>query len=514
MIMKLHATDLRTAEAVRFIEKMRTGPFFLYLPYTAPHLALNEPAEWTSRYDRKISVEIWKLHAAGSFKSTKEEFASPPLAPRIERLTSEGLFHQRQPPTTMSRIIPQNRRLNRRRFLRGLATTISLPLLAKDARGPKDPNPMPAGQARQFLWRGLAELDESARVFEEHLDSLAIRDRDGLLCSQPYYRLDTGEIRLWKRADFKGVAEMCNYALIENPADWLNYENTVGAMGKYASYKVTKFLSSQRKDLRAIQDAQRAVETILAISREGSKFETGFLPKPFGGLATASESKSISGDNWEYTLFGCWHFRQATPNRTLAAEVDEEIIRWAEYCMRHDLAIEYCQREGGFSSVATPEKTLHYLGFYLAILILAGEISQDKKYPAVLNQRLTPIVKNDLFYKTSAGFAHPNQVNMVAHGLYLCIKKNILVDECTRALKYWWERGLKSISSDGLAYERSGVTDLNQVEPGWGQGAVHPSMRYMLWHSNEKGATSAITANSGALLDKVLPGEPGVEKRP
>jgi len=45
-----HVTDLITKEAVSFIEAKRDGPFFLYVPYTAVHLPIDEPKEWLDRY--------------------------------------------------------------------------------------------------------------------------------------------------------------------------------------------------------------------------------------------------------------------------------------------------------------------------------------------------------------------------------------------------------------------------------------------------------------------------------
>lgn len=45
-----HVTDLLTNEAIRFIEKKRSGPFFLYVPYTAVHLPIDEPKEWLDLY--------------------------------------------------------------------------------------------------------------------------------------------------------------------------------------------------------------------------------------------------------------------------------------------------------------------------------------------------------------------------------------------------------------------------------------------------------------------------------
>lgn len=45
-----HVTDLLTREAVQFIEKKRAEPFFLYVPYTAVHLPIDEPREWLDKY--------------------------------------------------------------------------------------------------------------------------------------------------------------------------------------------------------------------------------------------------------------------------------------------------------------------------------------------------------------------------------------------------------------------------------------------------------------------------------
>jgi arylsulfatase A-like enzyme len=45
-----HVTDLLTKEAVGFIARQRGGPFFLYVPYTAVHLPIDEPKEWLDKY--------------------------------------------------------------------------------------------------------------------------------------------------------------------------------------------------------------------------------------------------------------------------------------------------------------------------------------------------------------------------------------------------------------------------------------------------------------------------------
>ncbi len=47
---KGHVTDLITKEATDFIEAKPGGPFFLYVPYTAVHLPIDEPKEWQDLY--------------------------------------------------------------------------------------------------------------------------------------------------------------------------------------------------------------------------------------------------------------------------------------------------------------------------------------------------------------------------------------------------------------------------------------------------------------------------------
>lgn len=45
-----HVTDLIAREAIRWIEGRDAKPFFLYLPFTAPHIPIDEPKAWLDRY--------------------------------------------------------------------------------------------------------------------------------------------------------------------------------------------------------------------------------------------------------------------------------------------------------------------------------------------------------------------------------------------------------------------------------------------------------------------------------
>lgn len=59
-----HSVDLITAEAVRFIERKRERPFFLYVPFGAPHPPLQEEARWVKPYEGVIESESRRLYAA------------------------------------------------------------------------------------------------------------------------------------------------------------------------------------------------------------------------------------------------------------------------------------------------------------------------------------------------------------------------------------------------------------------------------------------------------------------
>jgi arylsulfatase A-like enzyme len=59
-----HVTDLLTDEAVRWIESRGSSPFFLYVPYTAVHLPIKEPAEWLGRAPKSITGDVPRHYAA------------------------------------------------------------------------------------------------------------------------------------------------------------------------------------------------------------------------------------------------------------------------------------------------------------------------------------------------------------------------------------------------------------------------------------------------------------------
>jgi arylsulfatase A-like enzyme len=61
-----HVTDLLTKEAVAFVAKKRQGPFFLYVPYTAVHLPIDEPKEWLDLYAKEPDLGVRQYGACVS----------------------------------------------------------------------------------------------------------------------------------------------------------------------------------------------------------------------------------------------------------------------------------------------------------------------------------------------------------------------------------------------------------------------------------------------------------------
>ena len=59
-----HVTDLITKEACDWLSKRSEKPFFLYVPFTAVHLPIKEPAEWLAKVPASITSEVARHYAA------------------------------------------------------------------------------------------------------------------------------------------------------------------------------------------------------------------------------------------------------------------------------------------------------------------------------------------------------------------------------------------------------------------------------------------------------------------
>jgi arylsulfatase A-like enzyme len=59
-----HVTDLIADEAIAWLGERKDPPFFLYVPFTAVHLPVKEPAEWLARVPSSIECDVARHYAA------------------------------------------------------------------------------------------------------------------------------------------------------------------------------------------------------------------------------------------------------------------------------------------------------------------------------------------------------------------------------------------------------------------------------------------------------------------
>jgi arylsulfatase len=79
-----YAPDLMTSEALDFIRRNRADPFFLYLPYTVPHLALQVPGDSLAEY-RGIFPETPYLGDRGYLPHPTPRAAYAAMITRMDR---------------------------------------------------------------------------------------------------------------------------------------------------------------------------------------------------------------------------------------------------------------------------------------------------------------------------------------------------------------------------------------------------------------------------------------------
>lgn len=59
-----HVTDLLTQEAIDWIQSRDERPFFLYVPFTAVHLPIDEPKQWLDRVPAHVTGDVARQYAA------------------------------------------------------------------------------------------------------------------------------------------------------------------------------------------------------------------------------------------------------------------------------------------------------------------------------------------------------------------------------------------------------------------------------------------------------------------
>ncbi len=81
---KTFAQDKFTEEAVKFLDEHKKGPFFLYLPFTIPHLSIQVPDDSLAQYKGKIPETPYKHTSKGYFKNPTPHAAYAAMITRMD----------------------------------------------------------------------------------------------------------------------------------------------------------------------------------------------------------------------------------------------------------------------------------------------------------------------------------------------------------------------------------------------------------------------------------------------
>src|SRR4051812_14504308 len=82
---KTYAQDKLTEEAVKFLDAHKDGPFFLYLPFTIPHLSIQVPESSLAEYKGKIPETPYKHTTPGYFKHPTPHAAYAAMISHMDR---------------------------------------------------------------------------------------------------------------------------------------------------------------------------------------------------------------------------------------------------------------------------------------------------------------------------------------------------------------------------------------------------------------------------------------------
>ena len=334
-------------------------------------------------------------------------------------------------------------------------------------------------------------MDERAETFRQHL--LDFTDGDGLILGE----INARGPRTFCNEDFKGY-ETWDFAAGDY-AGYLPYEDSIMTTGRFIHAEVLRHLATGREP--GLELAERCGRAIIAVSAAGDQHESGYLPKPHGGLAGAHRSRCISVDQYEHALFGMWALRHTTRDVELAAKVEEAIVKWADYFRRHDFEYDYFGRVW-----AIPENGVHGLGLFLPLSVIARGITGDNAYLDAVEKRLGAIVRGSIVEGVNPyGHGHPNTVNLTVMGLVYCWRHDVYKDECARGIEVWTRKTLKRLSSDNLAYCYEEGSDTHPAEPRYVDHPTDLGFKFQRWRSNVKGADACKIAHTLVLAHNVLP---------
>jgi hypothetical protein len=217
------------------------------------------------------------------------------------------------------------------------------------------------------LQERIALLEENEQNIRSFVES-SLSDADGLV----YACLNVDTMQPWTNAECKNQTHSFILPHVTSPADYVAYEDSLMATAEYTLSEILRYEIDGK--VETLTSATHCIETLLRVFDEGDKYEKGYLPKPFGGMAKAAYSHEISIDQYIKTIYALNKFR---PHAKLETKklIESRIIDTADYFLSRDF--KHPRRE---SMIVTVENRPHCLALYVPMLQLAANISANKDY--------------------------------------------------------------------------------------------------------------------------------------
>ncbi|MHC4874747.1 MAG: hypothetical protein ACYTFY_23095, partial [Planctomycetota bacterium] len=271
---------------------------------------------------------------------------------------------------------------------------------------------------------------------EEHMI-----DSDGLF----YCHVNVATLKPWTDEEFAARNYFTHFHNMARGGTMgvLAYEDSLMATAEYALSQIICYEKADND--KALVTASRHITTILNVMEEGDKFEKGYLPKPHGGLSKASWSHEISHDQYIKCVVSLNAYKKYA-SESLKKVIDERLVQIADYFYNRDF--RYPRRE---SMVVTPEARPHVLALFVPVLVIAGNLTGDKKYSKALEQ-FSPIIDK---IATETEQVNTNASSLMIEGFHLALQegcKDMRLKDCLVAL---WDRHLDFVDDEGKGPEDS-----------------------------------------------------------
>lgn len=305
--------------------------------------------------------------------------------------------------------------------------------------------PINPNRLKSIQLEDVEKLDPDREAIERFVEDHLI-DPDGLfLC---HVNIDT--LKPWTKEAF--LAE--DYRLhFHNPAraddarggamGALAYEDSLMATAEYGWSQAVRHRVTGETD--ALTLANRQLQAILNVLKEGEKFERGYLPKPHGGLKFSSWSHEISHDQYIKCVAFMREF-QPFVSDDVKTEIDGWLVAMADYFFNR--GFHYPRRE---SMVVTPETRPHCLSFFIPILTIAGKVTGDAKYADAL-ERFGAII-DQLAAETD--HVNCNSSSLMVEGFDLALAEGSDDQRLKTIIGEVWKRHLDFLDDDGRGPEDS-----------------------------------------------------------